>query len=117
MKTLRSTILEMYEKAEERVTKKIHKKGYLTYQQFDQCLQIEFNRLERHYMKKHEIDPFSEEFVELAFNEYEEHAKSKLGLKTLIPPNDEADWMEGGLIGFDKAVLEKAYRRLKSHIP
>jgi len=117
MRTLKSTILEMYEKAENRVAKKLHKEGYLTYQGFDQCLQVEFNRLEKYYMKKHSVDPFSEEFVELVFNEYEDHAKAKLGLKTLIPPNDEADWMEGGLIGFDKAVLEKAYRRLKSRIP
>jgi hypothetical protein len=116
METLRSTILEMYEKAEDRVVKKLQKKGYLTYQGFEHCLQIEFNKLERYYMKKHEVDPFSEEFVELVFDEYEHHAKSELGLKTLIPPDDEPDWMEGGLIGLDKDALEKAYIRLKRRI-
>lgn len=112
MRTIRSTVLEMYKKAEDRVINKLKKKGYLTFEEFDQCLQIEFNRLDRYYTKKRGVSPFSEEFSELIFNEYEERTLSKLGLKTLIPKRELADDMEGGLIGFDKESLNKAYKKL-----
>jgi hypothetical protein len=116
MKTVRSTILEMYKKAEDRVTKRLQKKGYLTYQEFDQCLQIEFNKLDKYYTKKLGVSPFSEEFSELVFDEYENRTMSKLDLQTLIPKRSEAELMEGGLIGLDKDALEKTYRRLKRRV-
>jgi hypothetical protein len=112
MRTIRSTVLEMYKKAEDRAIKKLQKKGYLTFEEFAQCLQVEFNRLDRYYTKKRGVPPFSEEFSDLIFDEYEQRTISKLGLKTLIPKREIAEDLEGGLIGFDKEALNKAYKKL-----
>jgi hypothetical protein len=112
MRTIRSTVLEMYKKAEDRVVKKLKKKGYLTFEELDQCLQVEFNRLDRYYTKERGVPPFSEEFSDLIFDEYQERTLSKLGLKTLIPKPEIAEELEGGLIGLDKESLNKAYKKL-----
>jgi hypothetical protein len=113
MKTLRSIVLEMYKRAEKRVSDKLQKKKYLTWEEFDQCLQIEFNRVEGYYIKKHNVDPFSEEFVDIVFKEYENSVISALGLKTLIPPQEEAELIGGGLLGFNEKLLHAIYLKTK----
>jgi hypothetical protein len=106
----------MYDRAEKTVVRKLRKKGYLTWEEFDQCLQKEFDRFEKFYMEKHKVDPFSEEFVDIAFDEYETCSIRRLGLRILIPSREEAERMGGGLVGSNDEILEKTYRRLKRRI-
>jgi hypothetical protein len=66
-------------------------KGLHKHTQAHYLLQKHFSNFERYYTEKYDIDPFSEEFVENVFREYEEKIKNLPRIKVVLLPEEEAD--------------------------
>lgn len=115
-RTLREHFLSMYKPALDGVIAHINKRGYISDWDTGNYLQKEIDRFERYYVKKHKnLDPFSDDFVHLVFNEFlEEHVKKTTMIKIIRLSDEEQRYVNyGEIYGFDESVMLKAYRKVK----
>jgi hypothetical protein len=116
VKTLRAHIKKWYELALKEVIKIIKKNGYASWRDVHDALQKHFSRFERYYVKKYRVDPFSEEFVDLVFDEFYKKVREIPGMNVvlleegIVTPDGERE-----IYGFGD-VRKIFYENEKKHI-
>lgn len=115
-RTLREHFSGMYKPALAGVIAHIKRRGYISSWDAEDYLQKEIDKFEKYYVKRYKnLDPFSEDFVHLVFDEFlEKQVKKSPEIKTIQLSDEEQRYVNyGELYGFDESVMLKAHERVK----
>jgi len=116
MKTLRKITEYMIDEAITTFQARLEKRGFVPYDEAHNMLEIQLQAFESYYTDGLDIPPFSEEFVNHIYKEYERCIKGVPGIKVRTLTDEEASsagLQSNEVYGFDEKQMESGIQSLR----